>query len=112
MPPGGVWGGFDGGVVTCLGFDERPHGFLVFYSEHRGPLAAICFHHGPRKTMRWVQGLSRIVLSWSATQQAGWSGQKSQEEGGPWTLQAALTEDPAGFEGALCSRLTALKRMQ
>lgn len=113
VPLGGKGGGFDRGVATCLGFDERPHGFLVFYSKCRGPLAAICFHHGPRKTMQWVQGLSCIVLSWSAMQQAGWSGQKSLEEGGPWTLQAALTEeDPAGFEGALCSQLTALKLAQ
>ena len=67
-----------------------------FYCECRGPLAAICFHHGPRKTMRWVQGLSSIVLSQSETQQAGWSRQKSQEEGGPRTLHAAFPKNPAG----------------
>ena len=54
-----------------------------------GPLAAICFHHGPRKTMRWVQGLSSIVLSCVATQQAGWS---RLGEDGPWTGHAACTQ--------------------
>lgn len=38
-----------------------------FYCGRPGPLAAICFHPGPRKTMRWVQGLSSIVLSCSVT---------------------------------------------
>lgn len=74
-----------------------------FYCERRGPLAAICFHHGPRKTMRWVQGLSSIVLSCSVRQRAGWSRQKSQEEVGPWTSCAALPKDPVGCKPSRCS---------
>lgn len=54
-----------------------------FYFERRGPLAAICFHRGPRKTMRWIQEPSSIILSCGATQRAGWSGQKSLEERRP-----------------------------
>lgn len=99
---GGCWDGpalggliLGGGVATCLGFDEWLHGFLVFYCERWGPLAAICFHRGPRKTMRWVQGLSSIVLSCRGTQRAGWSGQRSQEEGGPWTYTGCFYKRPS-----------------
>lgn len=101
------WGGrgeVDGGVVTCLGFDERLHVFfffLFFYCEHRGPLAAICFHRGPRKTIRWVLGLSSTVLSWSVTQRAGWSGQTSQEEGGPWDTTCCSSKRPSRSEAVL-----------
>lgn len=90
-----------GGVATCLGLDEWLHGFLVFYCERWGPLAAICFHRGPRKTMRWVQGLSSIVLSCRGTQRAGWSGQRSQEKGaGLGHIQAAFPREPVGCEPA------------
>lgn len=78
-----------------------------FYCERRGPLAAICFHYGPRKTMRWVQGLSSIVLSCSVTQRAGWSRQKSQEEAGPWTVHAAFPKDPVGYKPSCCSLVPA-----
>lgn len=52
-----------------------------FYCERRGPLADICFHRGPRKTIRWVWGLSSIVLSCRGTQRAGWSRAEESERG-------------------------------
>lgn len=96
-----------GGVGTWWGSSELSGLWWMtarvfgFYCERRGPLAAICFHRGPRKTMRWVQGLSSIVLSCSVTHRAGWSRQKSREEGGPWTLHAAFPKDPVGCKAVL-----------